>query len=66
MILPPQGLNGASGLPITIRALNDGKVLIKGGVARPPSCFTTTTGSSSRESTPAAPARPLWDLARQQ
>jgi hypothetical protein len=30
-IVPPQRLNGASGLPITIRALNDGKVLIKGG-----------------------------------
>ncbi len=30
-ILPPKGLNGASGLPITIRALNDGKVLISGG-----------------------------------
>ena len=36
MILPPQGLNGASGLPITIRALNDGKVLINGqGVQTP-------------------------------
>ena len=31
MILPPKGLRGASGLPITIRALNDGRVLIKGG-----------------------------------
>jgi hypothetical protein len=30
MILPPQRLNGASGLPITVRALNDGKVLING------------------------------------
>jgi hypothetical protein len=30
MILPPQRLNGASGSPITVRALNDGKVLING------------------------------------
>jgi hypothetical protein len=36
MILPPEGLNGASGLPITIRALNDGKVLINGGGTNQP------------------------------
>jgi hypothetical protein len=36
MIIPPQGLNGASGLPITIRALNDGKVLINGGGTNQP------------------------------
>ena len=36
MILPPWGLNGASGLPITIRALNDGKVLIMGRAANRP------------------------------
>ncbi len=36
MILPPKGLNGASGLPITIRALNDGKVLINGKGGLPP------------------------------
>src|SRR5262245_48774947 len=30
MITPPQQLSGASGSPITIRALNDGKVLING------------------------------------
>ena len=36
MILPPQGLNGASGAPITIRAVNDGKVLISGGGTLPP------------------------------
>ena len=36
MILPPQGLSGAAGIPITIRALNDGKVLINGqGIQRP-------------------------------
>jgi hypothetical protein len=36
MILPPWGLGGASGLPITIRAANDGKVLITGqGSSRP-------------------------------
>ncbi len=36
MIVPPAGLNGASGLPITVRALNDGKVLITGqGTRRP-------------------------------
>ena len=36
MILPPQGLSGTSGLPITIRAVNDGKVLITGqGQPRP-------------------------------
>jgi hypothetical protein len=34
-ILPPTGLNGASGLPITIRAVNDGKVLISGGGSAP-------------------------------
>jgi hypothetical protein len=34
-ILPPQGLNGAPGLPITIRAVNDGKVLISGGGSAP-------------------------------
>jgi hypothetical protein len=36
MIVPPWGLNGASGLPITIRALNDGKVLITGQGSRNP------------------------------
>jgi len=30
MILPPQNLNGSEGAPITVRALNDGKVLIDG------------------------------------
>jgi hypothetical protein len=36
MILPPKELNGASGIPITIRALNDGKVLINGLGGLPP------------------------------
>ncbi|HXM76659.1 MAG TPA: hypothetical protein VN971_07780, partial [Thermoanaerobaculia bacterium] len=36
MILPPQGLNGVSGAPITVRALNDGKALITGSGAQPP------------------------------
>jgi hypothetical protein len=36
MILPPPRLNGASGLPITIRAVNDGKVLITGQGTQPP------------------------------
>jgi hypothetical protein len=36
MIVPTWGLKGASGIPITIRALNDGKVLITGqGIRRP-------------------------------
>ena len=30
MIFPPENLNGISGAPITVRALNDGKVLING------------------------------------
>jgi hypothetical protein len=30
MIFPPENLNGGSGAPITVRALNDGKVLIDG------------------------------------
>jgi len=33
MILPPQRLSGLSGAPITVRALNDGKVLIDGKYA---------------------------------
>jgi hypothetical protein len=36
MIVPPQGLNGASGIPITIRALNEGKVLINAKFSRSP------------------------------
>jgi hypothetical protein len=36
MIVPPQGLNGASGIPITIRAFNDGKVLINGQGSQQP------------------------------
>jgi len=34
MITPPQNLKGTSGSPITVRALNDGKVLINGQGAR--------------------------------
>jgi len=36
MILPPQNLNGVSGAPITVRALNDGKVLLNGTYSQPP------------------------------
>jgi len=36
MILPPQNLSGADGAPITIRALNDGKVLLNGGGSQLP------------------------------
>jgi hypothetical protein len=36
MIFPPQKLNGASGAPITVRALNDGKVTINGFFGNPP------------------------------
>lgn len=36
MINPPGGLNGTNGSPITIRALNDGQVLIDGQFARRP------------------------------
>ncbi len=36
MIDPPQGLHGTSAAPITIKALNDGKVLIDGQSARTP------------------------------
>jgi hypothetical protein len=36
MITPPSGRNGAAGKPITVRALNDGKVLIDGEGVRGP------------------------------
>ena len=36
MIVPTQGLSGAAGAPITVRALNDGKVLIDGQGSRHP------------------------------
>jgi hypothetical protein len=36
MITPPSGRNGAAGSPITVRALNDGKVLIDGQGVRGP------------------------------
>jgi hypothetical protein len=36
MIIPPLGLSGTSGNPITVRALNDGQVDIDGGGVRTP------------------------------
>ena len=36
MIRPPHGLSGTSEAPITIRALNDGKVLINGQGSKDP------------------------------
>lgn len=36
MILPPQRLSGVAGAPITVRALNDGKVMFNGGYGLPP------------------------------
>jgi len=36
MIVPPKGLHGAKGAPITIRALNDGRVTIDGEGQRTP------------------------------
>jgi hypothetical protein len=36
MVLPPQNLSGADGAPITVRALNDGKVLVNGGGSQVP------------------------------
>ncbi len=36
MILPPQNLNGSEGAPITVRAANDGRVLINGQYGLPP------------------------------
>lgn len=36
MINPPQNLKGLSGTPITVRAINDGKVLITGQASRMP------------------------------
>jgi hypothetical protein len=36
MILPPQGLSGVSGAPITVRALNDGKAFFTGSGTQVP------------------------------
>src|SRR6185503_11452531 len=36
MIVPPVGKSGASGAPITVRALNDGGVFIDGQFVNPP------------------------------
>ena len=61
MIFPPENLNGSSGAPITVRALNDGKVLINW--RRQPefqSVSITTIGLSSKGLTLAARKKMSW------
>jgi hypothetical protein len=69
MIAPPSGLSGRSGSPITIRAFNDGRVLINGQFARSPvrlsgNSWFVLEGFNAKNGGPALTAHSVVSLSR--